>query len=103
MSQYYGRLALRRCTGCTSIFSLDPGGGISHHCDLSSSICPECGIKHDAYSSHTTGVSPCLAALRFEINETLDRVRSLEAINHTLHRGLHITSSGGFKRLLTDE
>lgn len=43
-----------------------------HVCDKTKTACSECGIKHDLYSSDTTGLSPCLRAL-------LSRIQTLEA------------------------
>lgn len=62
-------------------------GGENHDCNYKQSRCPECGLKHDDYSSITTGISPCLAALRFELEELQGMVKLIVGMNHYLAKG----------------
>lgn len=70
-----------RCKGCGSWHYFDR----EHRCDVSGGIaCRECGLLHDQFASMTTGIAPCLHALRSELAALMERVEAIERPNHVL-------------------
>lgn len=71
MADHYGRYPHIECEYCHSLYPeyTWDSDRWTHKCDKTRSPCSECGLLHDGYSSSTTGVSPCFAAMKYRLDE----------------------------------
>lgn len=74
------RSAMTKCKGCGSWHYW----GDEHRCQRGPFDCRECGLKHDRFASHHTGVAPCLHALASELDALKTRMEATERPNRVL-------------------
>jgi len=85
-----------KCVSCGVLYpknSWDSGRGTytpyPHTCDVTKTVCGECGIDHEGYSAESIGYSPCLRALQYEIEQLrreLEKLNSSEMLYHLLRQ-----------------
>lgn len=90
MADYFGRYPHTKCENCDFIYpEVAYDGPYTHKCGRTTSNCSECGLKHDNYSSGTTGLSPCLAAIKYRLDELEQIVKILASVAVTKPLGIN--------------
>jgi hypothetical protein len=81
-------VVLDRCIKCGSYYEQR----IGHTCDTTRPPCAECGVLHDGYSSHFTGMRMCLHVATHRYQELAKTVfelqKDLMRANLSLARGV---------------